>query len=583
MNASGARFAAHIKTIAGIYIALATAGGSAMAQEPELVIRRADGDKVELYVDAQDQGGLRLRNRDGRDGAVLFVDDGTNHGILRLHSSNGQQRARLAIVGSGRGDLQLEGSDNAVAVRAYVDELNQGGLRLRGTAGQDAVMLFVSDANNSGVLRLHDSNGEARARIAVVGNGRGDLRLEGSDNTVAVRAYVDELNQGGLRLLGKSGERAAQLFVGNTSDNGILWLYDGEGRRKARFFVDEADQGSMSLINSDGSVAALVSVDDVTDAGAVQLSEADGQVRARLAVDEAAQGDLALSGADSVDRALMGLHNDDESGFVELRGQRFREIVRAERANQEAPNHGAVRVYGMRQDGVVGLSGELVAGPQENGGELVLYDSSGTATIVLDGATGKITKAGMNGFLIEHPSRAEKEILYVSLEGPEAGIYVRGTATLVDGKAEIALPEHFTAVAREDSVTVQLTPRSADTYGLAAVSASPQGISVRELRGGTGSFQFDYMVQAERGDVAPVVPVRDRIARRAQAIDPRIDPQRPRANVAADLATQVPADFSEDSGRETRHLDEGTTAESVPGDETSDTYADGGVETGERP
>ena len=143
-------------------------------------------------------------------------------------------------------------------------------------------------------------------------------------------------------------------------------------------------------------------------------------------------------------------------------------------------------------------------------GLLELYDSGGNVTITLDGSTGVISKSGMNGFRIAHPKDSSLEIFYTSLEGPEAGVYARGTATLQGGRAVVGLPDHFALVARDGTITVQLTPNSAETYGLAVVRKSPDRIEVRELADGKGSFSFDYTVTAARADIEPFEPVQKR-------------------------------------------------------------------------
>ena len=89
-------------------------------------------------------------------------------------------------------------------------------------------------------------------------------------------------------------------------------------------------------------------------------------------------------------------------------------------------------------------------------------------------------------------------IKYTSVEGPEAAIYVRGTANLVSGQGHIEFPDHFAVMAVPFSITVSLTPRSASSMGLAAVGVSPQGIDVAELGGGTNSYSFDYVAHAVR-------------------------------------------------------------------------------------
>jgi len=77
-------------------------------------------------------------------------------------------------------------------------------------------------------------------------------------------------------------------------------------------------------------------------------------------------------------------------------------------------------------------------------------------------------------------------------------INVRGTASLVSGRAYIGFPDHFSAMAAPSSITVTLTPRSASSMGLAAVNVSSQGIQVEELGGGRNSYAFDYVAYAVR-------------------------------------------------------------------------------------
>ena len=77
-------------------------------------------------------------------------------------------------------------------------------------------------------------------------------------------------------------------------------------------------------------------------------------------------------------------------------------------------------------------------------------------------------------------------------------MYVRGTGQLVDGRATIELPEHFRVLAVEDGMTIQLTPRSAKSMGVATGTRSLDSIEVVELHGGRGNYEFDWEVKAVR-------------------------------------------------------------------------------------
>lgn len=115
-------------------------------------------------------------------------------------------------------------------------------------------------------------------------------------------------------------------------------------------------------------------------------------------------------------------------------------------------------------------------------------ESNGTGTVFGD------TKS----FRVPNPEDPKTDIWYACVEGPEAAAYLRGTARLVNGRAFVPFPQHFKSVAVSKGMTVQLTARSVDTYGLAVLESSVEGISVGELRRGEGNFEFDWEVKAVR-------------------------------------------------------------------------------------
>ena len=137
--------------------------------------------------------------------------------------------------------------------------------------------------------------------------------------------------------------------------------------------------------------------------------------------------------------------------------------------------------------------GATIAQGASIGGSL---DVTGGATIA-QGAFigGGLSVAGLKSFIQPHPTDATKDIVYVALEGGEAGTYIRGTGSLVNGEAVVHLPEHFTLVTADDGLTVQLTPRG-QWLQLYVAELTTQRILVREAQQGSGSF--DYFVQGVR-------------------------------------------------------------------------------------
>lgn len=105
--------------------------------------------------------------------------------------------------------------------------------------------------------------------------------------------------------------------------------------------------------------------------------------------------------------------------------------------------------------------------------------------------------ATTKSFVIDHPTKENHTLVYGSLEGPENGVYVRGR---LQNKDTIELPDYWSALVDENSVTVQLTP-----------IGKHQNLYVKEIGnntitvGTTGLFKKSidcfYIVNGERKDV----------------------------------------------------------------------------------
>jgi len=107
--------------------------------------------------------------------------------------------------------------------------------------------------------------------------------------------------------------------------------------------------------------------------------------------------------------------------------------------------------------------------------------------------TGTLTVTGTKNFVEPHPTDAAKEILYVALEGPEAGTYFRGTGRTVRGVAVIEVPESFRMVSDESGLTVVATPVG-KLVTMAVIQKSLDRIVVQSSE----DVEFDYMVNGVR-------------------------------------------------------------------------------------
>lgn len=164
-----------------------------------------------------------------------------------------------------------------------------------------------------------------------------------------------------------------------------------------------------------------------------------------------------------------------------------------------ASGNGSLGLYGNNASTNVLLSASSGTGG-ENRGYMAVADATSTyqAGAYVDANSNGVLFADIKNFRMDHPTQKDKEIWYACVEGPEAAAYMRGTGQLVNGEAFIPFPEHFQLVINPTSLTIITTPGSADTYGLAVVEKKSDGFKVKELKGGTGTFSFDWEAKAVR-------------------------------------------------------------------------------------
>ena len=102
--------------------------------------------------------------------------------------------------------------------------------------------------------------------------------------------------------------------------------------------------------------------------------------------------------------------------------------------------------------------------------------------------------ASSKSFLIDHPTKENKKLEHGCLEGPEFGVYYRGRAQ----SNTITLPDYWTGLVREESITVQLTPKGSFQH-LYVVSQSLTEIVIGAADGET--IDCFYTIYGERADI----------------------------------------------------------------------------------
>jgi len=107
-------------------------------------------------------------------------------------------------------------------------------------------------------------------------------------------------------------------------------------------------------------------------------------------------------------------------------------------------------------------------------------------------------------FDIKHPSKDGWRLRHVSLEGPEIGVYVRGT---IKGKNEIELPDYWPDLVDDETITVHLTPIGTHQNLCYSVARMRNKISIviNPHDFYPHRIHCSYIVYAERKDLKPLI------------------------------------------------------------------------------
>lgn len=121
-------------------------------------------------------------------------------------------------------------------------------------------------------------------------------------------------------------------------------------------------------------------------------------------------------------------------------------------------------------------------------------------TVTASTFNGNINVQSWKGFDIKHPNKENHRLRHICLEGPEAGVYVRGRLT---GNNTIKLPEYWDGLIDPESITVSLTQIG---YSQDLIVEGIEWGKIVKVKSGNGtSIDCYYTIQASRVDGEPLI------------------------------------------------------------------------------
>ena len=138
---------------------------------------------------------------------------------------------------------------------------------------------------------------------------------------------------------------------------------------------------------------------------------------------------------------------------------------------------------------------------QDNGTSKVVVTGSGNVGVATTNPQYKLHVVGdfaatTKSFVIPHPTKPGLTLRHGNLEGPENAVYVRGKTT----ESIIPLPDYWTGLVDEETITVNLTPKNRKLHSVVGISSNTVEVECVD-----GEIDCYFMILGERKDVAKLV------------------------------------------------------------------------------
>lgn len=491
-----------------------------------------------------------------------FAPSNSDYGAIRIFGNDEEKVALYAEDNdTGAMEVLGSGGETNVRISATFTEPNTGKIEVY-RDDDPVVEIGSTPLAEAGIIEiLKDYDEKVTLRVTDDGAGAFYSKGPVGNNIVEIIPPTGYPDAGGMGIYGPGGTLNTSLGI-SLNDPNVGTISTFRNDQIISFIGDNpGSAGTFSTYATNGEIKTLTSTSTLNEAGTfttfynnmeiidLTTSMANGgyittylnQIpMTHLTHNGAGAGGLWLSNSNYYYDAVLTSNNDPNNtgGVLQL----------FKNGNEKMLLEGSSNVGILQTKGAAGQLNTFIShqGGDQNGGTVATYHTGAIRTALIgDQAAGVIrtfdsnllynvditalgsdtdhgyisvndfngfpqagayVDAGGQGivwgdtknFRMQHPEQAGKEIWYASIEGPEAAAYVRGTATLINGKVSVEFPEHFQLVANAATMTVMMTPLSPESKGLCVVEKTQNGFTVQELWKGEGNYDFDWEVKCIR-------------------------------------------------------------------------------------
>ena len=356
---------------------------------------------------------------------------------------------------------------------------------------------------SSGELTLHSTNGALLPTKFMIGTGTADVPLEISlagstpaaeDGTGIIQAGPDSganLGIGADKIQARSGEAVAELKLNTTGGDVTL----GDSSSTVTVTGDLVVSGAATTLNT-----ATLSVED----NEITLNK-------NVTGTPSANAGLRVERGDSTDSQFIWNETDDK--WQVHNGTTTYDIAHDSHAAVTLGTNtaSALTLSGQElglADKFVQIAGDSMTGALTIGsaGDQTNNSGDGTTNLTVFGgpSTGNAAlqvnghlKADTKSFDIPHPIKKGKRLVHGTLEGPEFGMYQRGTLKSNLTMEEVPLPAYWGKLVSD--YTVQLTPHG--NYNVWLVEKHRNMFEIKtDADALDGAWKCEWLVIGRRND-----------------------------------------------------------------------------------